>query len=82
VCGFNGSALAVSDCPPLPKLRPSPQIRGSIVFYAYLCEANVDGSFPEALTADVEAVLADETSVVCADAAVKDCAVSFNYMPK
>jgi hypothetical protein len=43
---------------------------------AYLCEADVDGSFPEALTADVEAVLADETSVMCADAAVNRNSVS------
>jgi len=37
----------------------------------YLDEADVVASLPEALTADVEAVLADETSWVSADAAVK-----------
>ena len=36
---------------------------------AYLDEANVGGLLTEALTADVEAVLADETGRVGADAA-------------
>lgn len=36
----------------------------------YLDEANVVGLLTEALTADVEAVLADETGLVGADAAV------------
>lgn len=35
----------------------------------YLGEANVLALLPEALTADVEAILADETGAVCADAA-------------
>lgn len=35
---------------------------------AYLGEANVGGLLTEALTADVELVLADETSLVSADA--------------
>jgi hypothetical protein len=54
-------------------------------FHAYLCETDVDGSFPEALTADVEAVLANETSIVRADAAIKDYPVSvqsFSKSPK
>ena len=38
---------------------------------AYLDEANVGGLLAEALTADVEAVLADQTSGVGADAAVR-----------
>jgi hypothetical protein len=38
---------------------------------AYLDEANVGGLLTEALTADVQAVLADETSLVGADAAVE-----------
>lgn len=38
---------------------------------AVLDEANVVGLLAEALTADVEAVLADQTSTVSADAAVK-----------
>ncbi len=38
---------------------------------AYLDEANVGGLLTEALTADVEAVLADQTCSVGADAAVK-----------
>jgi hypothetical protein len=37
---------------------------------AYLDEANIGGLLAEALTADVEAVLADQTSLVGADAAV------------
>jgi hypothetical protein len=36
----------------------------------YLGKANIVGLFAEALTADVEAVFADETGPVCADAAV------------
>jgi hypothetical protein len=38
---------------------------------AYLDETNVGGLLTEALTADVQAVLADETSGVGADAAVE-----------
>jgi hypothetical protein len=38
---------------------------------AYLDEANVSGLLTEALTADVEAVLADETGLVGADTAVR-----------
>jgi hypothetical protein len=38
---------------------------------SYLGESDVNGSFPKALTADVESVLADETGGMCADAAVK-----------
>jgi len=38
---------------------------------SYLDEANVGGLLTEALTADVEAVLADETGLVGADTAVK-----------
>ena len=36
----------------------------------YLDETNVGGLFTEALTADIEAVLADKTSAVGADTAV------------
>lgn len=43
---------------------------------SYLGEANVGGLLTEALTADVEAVLADETGLVGADAAVKKTRVS------
>jgi hypothetical protein len=39
-------------------------------FCSYLDEANVGGLLAEALTADVQAVLADETGLVGADAAV------------
>lgn len=39
-----------------------------------LDEANVGGLLTEALTADVEAVLADETGLVGADAAMKQFA--------
>ena len=38
---------------------------------SYLGEANVGGLLTEALTADVQAVLADETGLVGADTAVK-----------
>lgn len=37
----------------------------------YLDEANVGGLLTEALTADVEAVLADQTGLVGADTAIK-----------
>ena len=37
---------------------------------SYLDETNVGGLLTEALTADVQAVLADETSLVGADTAV------------
>jgi hypothetical protein len=40
--------------------------------FPYLDETNVGALLTEALTADVEAVLADETGVVGADAAVSD----------
>lgn len=36
----------------------------------YLLEANLISAFAEALTADVEAVLADNTSLVSTDSAV------------
>jgi hypothetical protein len=39
---------------------------------AYLDETNVGGLLTEALTADVQTVLADETSTVGADAAVEE----------
>ena len=45
---------------------------------AYLGEANVVGLLPEALTADVQAVLADETSWVRADTANRKSA---HYIP-
>lgn len=38
---------------------------------SYLGEANVGGLLTEALTADVESVLADETGLVGADTAAK-----------
>ena len=38
----------------------------------YLDETNVGGLLTEALTADVQAVLADETGLVGADTAVED----------
>ena len=43
---------------------------GGRVAFAYLDEANVGRLLAEALTADVEAVLADQTSSVGADAAM------------
>jgi hypothetical protein len=43
---------------------------GAGSFIPYLGEANIGGLLAEALTADVEAVLADQTGTVGADAAV------------
>lgn len=43
----------------------------SVFALAYLDESNVGSLLTEALTADVEAVLADETSLVGADTAVR-----------
>jgi hypothetical protein len=40
---------------------------------SYLDESNIGGLLSEALTADVEAVLADETGLVGADAARISC---------
>lgn len=37
---------------------------------AHLGESDISRLLPEALTADVQAVFADETGLVCADAAV------------
>jgi hypothetical protein len=45
----------------------------------YLGESDVCGSLAEALTADVQAVLADETSSVRADAAVKMRISTFSH---
>jgi hypothetical protein len=50
-------------------LGTSPKVRGSYISHAYLDESNVGGFFSEALTADVETVLSDETSLVSADSA-------------
>lgn len=40
--------------------------------YSYLDKANVGRLLTEALTADVKAVLADETGLVCADSAIEN----------
>ena len=45
---------------------------GPAVYATDLVEANVGGLLTEALTADVQAVLADETGLVGADTAVKE----------
>lgn len=45
-------------------------------FESYLGESNVGGLLTEALTADVEAVLADETGRVSADAAIEKNSMS------
>lgn len=50
--------------------RRSPLLAQSVFCSAYLDETNVLALFSEALTADVQAVLADETGSVGADAAV------------
>lgn len=52
----------------VPVACASPPI-SALLFVSYLGEANVVGLLTEALTADVEAVLADETSRVGADTA-------------
>ena len=49
--------------------------------HSYLGEANVGGLLSEALTADVEAVLADETSRVGADAAANNVRPMFHSRP-
>lgn len=50
----------------------------------YLDEANVGGLLAEALTADVEAVLADQTGAVSADTAVEhkkiQSAIAFSHL--
>jgi hypothetical protein len=51
------------------------------VGYSYLDETNVGALLAEALTADVEAVLADETSGVGADAAVSTVLAFVLAMP-
>ena len=48
---------------------------------SYLDETNVGGLLAEALTADVEAVLADQTSGVGADAAVVESQPPFSQSP-
>lgn len=40
---------------------------------AYLDESDVRGLLSEALSADVETVFADQTGLVCANAAVNNC---------
>lgn len=47
-----------------------PQSRPCYIFPAYLDETDVLASLSEALTADVQAIFADETSAMRADAAV------------
>jgi len=47
----------------------------------YLDEANVGGLLSEALTADVQAVLADETSLVLADTAVEAYMLAIDLAP-
>lgn len=58
---------------PRPSVRSRARLRRE-TGESYLDETNVGGLLAEALTADVEAVLADQTSGVGADAAV--CQVS------
>jgi len=55
--------------------------RGS-QWVAYLDEANVGGLLTEALTADVESVLADETGLVGADTAIYDDELAFCSAPQ
>lgn len=43
------------------------------IYRPYLDESNIGSLLSEALTADVEAVLADETGLVGADAAIISC---------
>ena len=50
-------------------------VHASTMQYTHLVEPNGSRLLTEALTAEVEAVLADETSLVCAEAAVW-CSVS------
>lgn len=56
-------------------------VRGGKVFRSsYLDEANVGALLAEALTADVEAVLADQTSRVGADAAVSTMLATAHFL--
>lgn len=48
---------------------------------AYLDESNVGGLLTEALTANVETVLADETGLVGADAAVHNQTLARSLLP-
>lgn len=61
------------------------EIRGVLVeaefLFAYLDKSNIGGLFTEALTADVKAVLSDETSLVCADAAVRSSSAEAQDFP-
>lgn len=57
---------------PISKCLPLFPISIPFDVVAHLCESDIDGSFPKALAADIETVLADDTGVVCADAAVNN----------
>lgn len=67
VCAFNGAVFRVSSCAP-PASKDSP---------THLGETDVGGLLAEALTADVQAVLADETSLVRADTASEAVSILF-----
>ena len=53
----------------------------STISEAYLDESNVGGLLTEALTADVKTVLADETGLVGADAAVHIHTLATSILP-
>ena len=63
------SAFNFPKIPRKTSANPSVGIGGG--FWLYLDEADVGGLLTEALTADVEAVFADQTGLVGADAAVR-----------
>jgi hypothetical protein len=62
--------LAQFQKPTLRGILSRPEHRAEGALYSYLDETNVLALFPEALTADVQAILADQTGFVGADAAV------------
>lgn len=54
------------------RVRRSSGGRRAGLIIAYLDESNIGSLLTEALTADVQTILADETGLVCADTAVGD----------
>lgn len=68
ILGEDGHVVGLSV---LSWLLAMPCAGSSQVLWAYLNKSNVGGLLTETLSADVEAVFADQTSFVCADSAVK-----------
>jgi hypothetical protein len=58
-------------------IHPRPEYPVELAQVAYLDESNIGGLFSEALSADVQAILADKTSLVRANSALKHEKVSY-----